>query len=54
MEVSSEPLHAETNRASFLKGAQPIRARTATLGTPLMTADNPIERITQHLGNMGI
>jgi len=45
---------ARPNRASFLKGAQPIRARTATLGTPLMTADNPIERITQHLGNMGI
>jgi hypothetical protein len=52
IEMTNIPIRP--TRVSFLKGAQPIRARTATLGTPLMTADNPIERITQHLGNMGI
>ena len=52
IEMTNIPIRP--TRLSFLKGAQPIRARTATLGTPLMTADNPIERITQHLGNMGI
>jgi hypothetical protein len=52
IEMTNIPIRP--TRLSFLKGAQPIRARTATLGKPLMTADNPIERITQHLGNMGI
>lgn len=33
---------------------QPIRARTATLGAPLASAGNPMDRIAQHLGNMGI
>ena len=33
---------------------QPIRARTSTLGTPLASAGNPMDRIAQHLGNMGI
>ena len=33
---------------------QPIRARTSTLGAPLASAGNPIDRIAQHLGNMGI
>ena len=33
---------------------QPIRSRTSTLGTPLVHASKPIERITEHLTNMGI
>jgi len=33
---------------------QPIRSRTSTLGTPLVHASKPIERITEHLSNMGI
>ena len=33
---------------------QPIRARTSTLGAPLASASNPMDRIAQHLGNMGI
>ena len=33
---------------------QPIRARTTTLGAPLASAANPMDRIAQHLGNMGI
>lgn len=33
---------------------QPIRARTSTLGAPLASSENPIDRIAQHLGNMGI
>jgi hypothetical protein len=33
---------------------QPIRARTSTLGSPLASAGNPMDRIAQHLGNMGI
>lgn len=33
---------------------QPIRARTSTLGAPLASAGNPMDRIAQHLGNMGI
>ena len=33
---------------------QPIRARTSTLGAPLTSAENPMDRIAQHLGNMGI
>jgi hypothetical protein len=33
---------------------QPIRARTSTLGAPLASSENPMDRIAQHLGNMGI
>ena len=33
---------------------QPIRARTSTLGAPLASAGNPMDRIAQHLGSMGI
>ena len=33
---------------------QPIRARTSSLGAPLASAGNPMDRIAQHLGNMGI
>ncbi|MBU3611002.1 hypothetical protein ICN32_10600 [Polynucleobacter wuianus] len=33
---------------------QPIRARTATLGAPLANSEQPMDRIAQHLGNMGI
>ena len=33
---------------------QPIRARTSTLGAPVASSGNPIDRIAQHLGNMGI
>jgi hypothetical protein len=33
---------------------QPIRARTSTLGAPLASAGNPMDRIAQYLGNMGI
>jgi hypothetical protein len=33
---------------------QPIRARTATLGAPVASSELPMDRIAQHLGNMGI
>ena len=33
---------------------QPIRARTSTLGAPVASSGNPMDRIAQHLGNMGI
>jgi hypothetical protein len=33
---------------------QPIRVRTSMLGEPLASAGNPVDRIAQHLGNMGI
>jgi hypothetical protein len=33
---------------------QPIRARTATLGIPVTRQGQPMDRIAQHLGNMGI
>lgn len=33
---------------------QPIRARTATLGAPVACSEQPMDRIAQHLGNMGI
>lgn len=33
---------------------QPIRARTPTLGAQLASSENPMDRIAQHLGNMGI
>lgn len=37
-----------------INSPQPIRARTSTLGAPLASAGNPMDRIAQHLGNMGI
>jgi hypothetical protein len=37
-----------------LQTLQPIRARTSTLGAPLTNSENPMDRIAQHLGNMGI
>ena len=33
---------------------QPIRARTTTLGSPVASSEQPMDRIAQHLGNMGI
>lgn len=33
---------------------QPIRARTSTLGAPVANSGQPMDRIAQHLGNMGI
>ncbi|MBU3631889.1 hypothetical protein ICN21_01030 [Polynucleobacter sp. AP-Feld-500C-C5] len=33
---------------------QPIRSRTATLGAPVASSEEPMDRIAQHLGNMGI
>lgn len=33
---------------------QPIRARTVTLGVPFANLEQPMDRIAQHLGNMGI
>ena len=33
---------------------QPIRARTATLGSPVASSEQPMDRIAEHLGNMGI
>ena len=44
------PKAKRSNNAS----TQPIRSRTSTLGTPLVHASKPIERITEHLSNMGI
>jgi hypothetical protein len=39
---------------SVARSLQPIRARTSTLGAPLASSENPMDRIAQHLGNMGI
>jgi hypothetical protein len=33
---------------------QTIRARGATLGVPVASFEEPMDRIAQHLGNMGI
>ena len=41
-------------RITPIQHLQPIRARTSTLGAPLASSDNPMDRIAQHLGNMGI
>ncbi|MEA9602436.1 hypothetical protein VC188_09930 [Polynucleobacter sp. MG-28-Ekke-A2] len=41
-------------RHSALQSVQPIRARTATLGAPVASSEQPMDRIAQHLGNMGI
>lgn len=42
------------SKRSIKLGPQPIRSRTATLGSPLVHGSKPIERITEHLSNMGI
>lgn len=44
------PKPKRTNSAS----TQPIRSRTSTLGMPVVHSSKPIERITEHLSNMGI
>ncbi|MDH6525605.1 hypothetical protein [Polynucleobacter sphagniphilus] len=41
-------------RHSALQSVQPIRARTATLGAPVASSEQPMDRIAQHLGSMGI
>jgi hypothetical protein len=43
-----------STRHSTFQSVQPIRARTATLGVPLANSEQPMDRIAQHLGNMGI
>lgn len=44
------PKAKRSNSAS----TQPIRSRTSTLGVPIVHSSKPIERITEHLSNMGI
>jgi hypothetical protein len=44
------PKAKRSNSAS----TQPIRSRTSTLGMPVVHSSKPIERITEHLSNMGI
>lgn len=44
----------ENVKINSAKAPLPIRARTSTLGAPLNSAENPMDRIAQHLGNMGI
>ena len=48
-----EPSFANV-KINSIKTLQPIRARTSTLGAPLASSENPMDRIAQHLGNMGI
>ena len=48
-----EPSFANAKH-SVVRSLQPIRARTSTLGAPLTSSENPMDRIAQHLGNMGI
>ena len=43
-----------TIRHSASQSVQPMQARTATLGAPLANSEQPIDRIAQHLGNIGI
>jgi len=50
IEKPTPPKAKRSNSAS----TQPIRSRTSTLGAPLVHASKPIERITEHLSNMGI
>jgi hypothetical protein len=50
IEKPTPPKAKRSNNAS----TQPIRSRTSTLGAPLVHASKPIERITEHLSNMGI
>ncbi len=44
----------ETYQSKSQPQPQPIRARTATLGAPVASSEQPMDRIAQHLGNMGI
>lgn len=44
----------ETYQPKAQHQPQPIRARTATLGSPVASSEQPMDRIAQHLGNMGI
>lgn len=44
----------ETYQPKTQPQPQPIRARTATLGAPVASSEQPMDRIAQHLGNMGI
>jgi hypothetical protein len=48
-----KPTPPKAKRSSSAS-TQPIRSRTSTLGAPLVHASKPIERITEHLSNMGI
>lgn len=50
---SSDPQITHTKPAPMNR-PQPISARTSTLGAPLASSDKPMDRIAQHLGNMGI
>lgn len=54
-EAIERPASSVANvRHSVLQSMQPIRARTATLGAPVASSEQPMDRIAQHLGNMGI
>lgn len=54
-EAIERPTSSVANvRHSVLQSMQPIRARTATLGAPVASSEQPMDRIAQHLGNMGI
>ena len=54
-EAIERPSSSTANiRHSALQSVQPIRARTATLGAPVASSEQPMDRIAQHLGNMGI
>jgi hypothetical protein len=48
-----KPLPPKAKRSNSAS-TQPIRSRTSTLGAPIVHSSKPIERITEHLSNMGI
>ena len=48
-----KPLPPKAKRSNSAS-TQPIRSRTSTLGMPVAHSSKPIERITEHLSNMGI
>jgi hypothetical protein len=48
-----KPLTPKAKRSNSAS-TQPIRSRTSTLGMPVVHSSKPIERITEHLSNMGI
>jgi hypothetical protein len=48
-----KPLPPKAKRSN-IASTQPIRSRTSTLGMPVVHSSKPIERITEHLSNMGI
>ena len=48
-----KPLPPKAKRSNSAS-TQPIRSRTSTLGMPVVHSSKPIERITEHLSNMGI